>query len=239
VVEVPMTLMLHHAHPWQLTPQQAEELQNNLRGLVNHEPLPGAVQRIGGLDVGFAGDAARAAVAVLAYPSLQPLELAVVETTVRFPYIPGLLSFRELPALLAALEQLSDLPDVLLADGHGVAHPRRFGLASHLGVLLDRPSIGCAKSVLVGSYERLADAAGSTAELRDKDEVIGVALRSRSGSRPLIVSIGHRVDLPAAVQLVLACTRGHRLPEPARLAHHLTTRPPDEQSYLKPLCGSR
>jgi len=219
-----MALTLHHAHPWQLTPQQAAELQNTLRGLVKVEPLPATVQRIGGLDVGFRGDRARAAVAVLAYPSMQPLEQVVVETTVRFPYIPGLLSFRELPALLAALEQLSDLPDVLLADGHGTAHPRRFGLASHLGLLLDRPSIGCAKSVLVGSFERLREAAGSTAELRDEGELIGMALRSRPGSRPLIVSIGHRADLPGAVQLVLACTRGHRLPEPARLAHQLTTR---------------
>ena len=228
-----MPLTLCHAHAWQLSPEQAVEVQNRLRTRVIIEPLPAVIHTVGGVDVSFRADKARAALALLAYPALQPIGSAVAEVPLSFPYIPGLLSFRELPAVLAALEQLDRLPDVLMVDGQGIAHPRRFGIASHLGVLLDRPSIGVAKSPLIGSYAPPAETVGSTAEVYHAGEVIGVALRTRLRSKPLIISVGHRADLPGAVQLVMACTRGYRLPEPTRLAHRLAAWPADEAAQAR------
>jgi deoxyribonuclease V len=230
-------------HPWNLSPAEAVQLQQRLRSQVRIEPLPGEITRVGGVDVGFgerhcsvrSDEVAHAAVVVLDCPGMRRVESAVAKVPVTFPYIPGLLSFREIPAILAAFEQLATFPDVLMVDGQGVAHPRRFGIASHLGVLLDRPTIGCAKSVLVGHYGSLGEAPGSTAELRDGDEVIGMVLRTRLGSKPLILSVGHRVDLSSALRLVLTCLRGYRLPEPTRLAHELASHPEDDLSDLGPL----
>jgi deoxyribonuclease V len=165
-----------------------------------------------------------AAVVLLVYPSLEPVEQVTTQFPLSFPYVPGLLSFREAPAILAALEQLGTSPDVLLVDGHGYAHPRRFGLACHLGVWLDIPSIGCAKSILVGEQAPLDETAGSSAEMLDDGEVIGLAVRTRQKVKPVYVSIGHRVDLDSAMRIVLVCRRGYRLPEPARLAHQLATK---------------
>jgi deoxyribonuclease V len=138
---------------------------------------------------------------------------------ITFPYVPGLLAFREGPVVLAALEQVSDPPDVLLFDGQGLAHPRRLGLATHIGVLLDRPSIGCAKSRLCGEHEEPPAERGGWVPLRDGDEVIGGVVRTRAGVRPVYVSVGHRVDLETAVSLVVACCTRYRLPEPTRRAH--------------------
>jgi deoxyribonuclease V len=156
---------------------------------------------------------------VLSYPDLAVVEIGAVEQTVDLPYIPGLLSFRESPVILAAYEKLRLKPDLILVDGQGIAHPRRFGIASHLGVLLDIPAIGCAKSLLCGGHDWLGVEAGSVAQLEHDGEVIGMALRTKTGVRPVYVSIGHKVDLTAAVSWVSNCCRGYRLPEPTRLAH--------------------
>jgi len=147
------------------------------------------------------------------------MELKVSSGKIVFPYIPGLLSFRELPLILSACEKLSSVPDLVLVDGQGIAHPRRMGLASHLGLLLDKPTVGCAKSRLCGYHDMPGVEPGSYAELIDKDEVVGVALRTRCGVKPVYVSIGHKVDLQTARNRVLECCRGYRLPEPTRLAH--------------------
>jgi len=159
------------------------------------------------------------AVVVLSYPELDLVETRLVTDRLEFPYVPGLLSFREAPLILAACESLSVAPDLVLVDGQGIAHPRRMGLASHLGLFLNTPTIGCAKSRLCGRHEVLGSESGSYAELIDGGEVIGVALRTKVGTNPVYVSIGHKVDLPVAMHWVLACCRGYRLPEPARLAH--------------------
>lgn len=176
---------------------------------------------VGGVDAAFTEASIVAAAVVLELETLETREQAALHEPLNFPYIPGLLSFREAPGILAALARLNRLPDVLIVDGHGLAHPRRMGLACHLGVLLDIPTIGCAKSVLVGKHAPLEAEAGSTAELLDDGEVIGMAVRTRSSSRPVYVSIGHRVDLTTAVRLVLACSGGYRLPEPTRRADRL------------------
>ena len=163
--------------------------------------------------------AATAAVVVLSYPDLVPIDLSVIEEKVSFPYVPGLLSFRESPLVLHACEKLKCDFDLLLIDGHGYAHPRRVGLACHLGILLDKPTIGCAKSLLTGEYEDPPAKRGSYTNIMDKGEIIGAAVRTKDGVKPVFVSIGHRVDLAVSIQLVLACCKGYRIPEPLRLAH--------------------
>ena len=162
---------------------------------------------------------ATGAAVVLEYPGFAVVETKVVRDRLDFPYIPGLLSFRESPIILAACEELSITPDLILVDGQGVAHPRRFGLASHLGLFLDVPTIGCAKSRLCGRHEVPEVERGSYAELVDGDETIGVALRTKLGTNPIYVSVGHKIDLETAIYWVLECGRGYRLPEPTRLAH--------------------
>jgi deoxyribonuclease V len=158
-------------------------------------------------------------VAVLSYPELRVVEIARAEVPTTFPYVPGLLSFRETPAVLAAYERLSTRPDMVIVDGQGYAHRRRFGIACHLGVLLDVPSIGSAKSLLVGRHGPLGEERGATTQLIDRHEVVGMVVRTRQKVNPLYVSIGHRIDLPTAVEYVLACCTRYRLPEPQRQAH--------------------
>ncbi|MGB7289367.1 MAG: deoxyribonuclease V [Candidatus Macondimonas sp.] len=211
------------AWPEELTPAAARDLQEQLRTRVIHEGRLDDVRWIAGVDVAFPaqGAVSRAAAVLLSYPQMVPVAGSVAELPTRFPYVPGLLSFRELPALLAALAGLPEQPDVILVDGQGVAHPRGLGVASHLGVMLDRPTIGVAKSVLCGAYDDPAPERGSQSPLVYKGEVIGTVLRTRERVRPVIVSTGHRVGLPEAVALVQACTRGYRLPEPTRLADRL------------------
>jgi deoxyribonuclease V len=162
---------------------------------------------------------AKGAVVVLRLPELTVVESTVAEERVEFPYVPGFLSFREAPLLLAAWERLSLTPDLVVVDAQGIAHPRRLGLASHLGLFLDVPTIGCAKSVLCGRHGDLGEDPGASAFLLDKGEVVGAALRTKRGTKPVYVSIGHKVDLEAALHWVLACCHGYRLPEPTRLAH--------------------
>lgn len=210
---------------WQLTPAQAIALQQELRDRVVRQDRFTPPRRVAGVDVGFEaqGTITRAAVAVLDFPSLTPLEQAIARQPTRFPYVPGLLSFREIPAILQALEQLSQPPDLLLCDGQGLAHPRRFGLACHLGLLTDIPAIGVAKSRLIGSHGDLPVEKGAWVPLTDKGEVIGAVLRTRSGVNPLYVSIGHRISLHSAIRYVLACTTRYKLPETTRAAHRLAS----------------
>jgi deoxyribonuclease V len=210
---------------WPQTPARAIALQRELAGRVRQAGDVGTVRRVAGVDVGFPGGAqiARAAVAVLSFPDLQPVEQALAELPVEFPYIPGLLSFRELPAVLVALARLTEPPDLLLVDGQGLAHPRRFGIACHLGVLTGLPSIGVAKTRLVGVHEPVPDRRGAWVPLRDQGEVVGAVLRSRAGVRPIYVSVGHRVSLDNAVGLVMACTTRYRLPQTTRAAHALAS----------------
>ena len=162
---------------------------------------------------------ATAAVVVLSYPTLETVECRIARTKVNFPYVPGLLSFRETPVLFPVLESLTLRPDVLLVDGQGIAHPRRFGIACHLGLLFDIPTIGCAKSRLTGKFEEPGRAKGARTELKDGEEVIGAALRTRDGTKPIFVSIGHKVDLETALRMVLRCVGKYRIPEPTRRAH--------------------
>ena len=211
------------AHRWDLAPREAVVLQRELAGRVRCEDDHGPWRTVAGVDVGLRHGVARAAVVVLSYPTLQEVAHAVAEAPVTFPYVPGLLSFREAPVALAALAQLDALPDVLIFDGQGCAHPRRLGIASHVGVLLDWPTVGCAKSRLCGQHQGLDTERGSQAPLMDGEERIGVVLRTRHAVRPVYVSVGHRVSLESAVALVLACGAGYRLPEPIRRAHHLAS----------------
>ena len=219
-------------HAWDVTPAQARQIQESLRERVVREDCLGEIERVAGVDVGFPGRGriTRAAVAVLSYPGLEPLECAVVERRTRFPYVPGLLSFREVPAALDALALLHLVPDVLLCDGQGLAHPRRFGMASHLGLASGIPSVGVAKSRLIGTHDPLPGTRGARVALMDKGEQIGVVLRTRTGVRPLFVSIGHCVSLDTAVDLVLLCTPRYRLPETTRWADRIASAhgPPPE-----------
>ncbi len=208
-------------HRWDVSPEEARAIQNQLRSRVSTEADLGEIHRVAGVDIGFEGDLARAAVVVLSYPDLEPLNQSVARVPVTFPYIPGLLAFREAPAAVAALEALSTEPDLFIVDGHGLAHPRRMGIACHLGVLLDKPTIGCAKSRLVGTFREPGTERGAWTRLYAGDEVIGALVRSRSGVRPIFVSIGHKVDLETAINLTLGCCRGYRLPETTRWAHRV------------------
>jgi len=205
----------------------ARAIQEALRSQVVREDRLGPVGTVAGIDVGFEdrGRITRAAVVVLAFPGLEPLTQAISRSPTRFPYVPGYLSFRELPAVLEALDRLAGLPDLILCDGQGLAHPRRFGLACHLGVLTDIPCIGVAKSRLIGSHEELPPDKGQWVALRDKGETIGAVLRTRSRVSPVYVSIGHRVTLPTAIDYTLRCTTRYRLPETTRHAHRLASGP--------------
>jgi|SRR5581483_887297 deoxyribonuclease V len=211
---------------WNLTPRDAMAQQAALAHRVRAENDFGAVQWVAGVDVGLEQEntLARAAVVVLTFPALELVEAVVARRPVTFPYIPGLLAYREVPVVLAAFEKLQHVPHLVIVDGHGRAHPRRFGIACHLGVLLDVPSIGCAKSILVGRAEIPENRVGAWTPLMDKGETIGAALRTKLSTKrpvnPVYVSIGHRVDLETAIDFVLKCCRGYRLPETTRYAHN-------------------
>jgi deoxyribonuclease V len=210
---------------WAQTVEEAIEIQKQLRHLVIAEDKLGEVRYVAGVDVGFEDNytITQAAVAVLSFPELQLLESAIAQIPTTFPYIPGFLSFREIPAILKALEKLNLVPDLILCDGQGIAHPRRFGIACHLGVLIDLPTIGVAKSLLVGKHEDLPPEKGSWQPLRDRGEVVGAVLRSRTNVNPVYVSVGHRISLSAAIDYVLRCTTKYRLPETTRWADKLAS----------------
>lgn len=212
-------------HRWPKTVAVARSIQESLRHEVIKKDILAKPQRVAGVDVGFeqGGTVTRAAVAVLDFPDLTLREHAIVRRKTRFPYVPGYLSFREAPAILAALKKLREKPDLLLCDGQGLAHPRRFGLACHLGVLADIPSIGVAKSRLIGDHDRLLESKGAWAPLLVDGECIGAVLRTRTGVRPLYISVGHRISLKTAIKYVLLCTTKYRLPETTRHAHRLAS----------------
>ncbi len=212
-------------HAWNVTPEQARSIQEKLRSLVILKNDFDRIRTVAGVDVGFedGGRVTRAAIVVLGFPGLQPLDQALVRRPTSFPYIPGLLSFREIPAVLDALELLDVRPEMILCDGQGYAHPRRFGLACHLGLLADLPSIGVAKSRLIGEHEPIGVEKGAIVWLRDEGETIGAVVRSRTAVRPLYVSVGHRISLPTAIEYAMACTTRYRLPETTRRAHALAS----------------
>lgn len=218
-------MKIHQRHPWPLTVEEAIAIQNELQPEVITEDQLGEVQYVAGVDVGFEEDYAisRAAVAVLSFPDLQLVEQAIARRPTTFPYIPGFLSFREVPVVIDALEQVSTIPDLILCDGQGIAHPRRFGLACHLGVLTNMPTIGVAKSLLIGKHDELPVEKGNWQPLRYKGGVVGAVVRSRTGVRPLYVSPGHRISLDTAIDYTLRCITKYRLPETTRWADKLAS----------------
>jgi deoxyribonuclease V len=220
---------LQQLHRWDLTPAEAIALQKQLASEVIAKGSPKNVRFVAGADVafpgrtrGWAGGLARAAVVLMSYPELKVVEQHVIETPVAFPYVPGLLSFRELPAISLSLERLRARPDLLLAEGQGVAHPRRFGFASHLGLLAGIPTIGCAKSRLCGEESQPALERGSTSTLIDRGERIGLLTRTKTAVKPMYISVGHMIGLDAAAEWALRLAPTHRLPEPVRLADRLS-----------------
>lgn len=208
-------------HDWEVSVSRAREIQLRFAGQLVLSGRCEVIRLLAGVDVSAVSQTglARAAVVVLDYPNLKIVDLAVAEGKPGFPYVPGLLSFREIPLLARAFGDISLEPDLVMVDGHGYAHPRRFGLASHLGLLLERPTIGCAKSRLCGYHGELGGEVGEWCSLMDNGEVIGAVVRTKKATRPLYVSCGHLIDLSSAVHWVLDCCRGYRVPEPTRLAH--------------------
>ena len=213
-------------HSLDLSPPEARWLQEDLASRVVAGPaldLAG-VRHVAGADVSTQGDMAYATVVVLDFPGLSPVEVRGFETSLRFPYVPGLLSFRELPSVVGALKRVQTEVDALILDAQGIAHPRRMGLASHLGIFLDVPTVGCAKSLLVGSFEEPGKEKGSATDLVHRGEIVGKVLRTRDGVSPVYVSVGNGIDLESSVRLVLACCTRYRLPETTRQAHNAANR---------------
>lgn len=230
-----------HRHPLDVSVAEARQWQERLRGEVREGPMLDAagVKVVAGTDISYLREMrlALGAVILMSYPGLEILEETTSVVEVGFPYVPGFLSFRELPALIPALEALHRTPDLIFADGQGLAHPRGFGLASHLGILTGIPSVGCAKSRLLGEAEEPGPRVGDWEPLVHGDMTVGAVLRTRAGVKPLYVSVGHMIDLPTCLEMVLSCLRGRRLPEPQRKAHLATevlkrkARDGDRQGY--------
>lgn len=218
-------------HAWDVTPEQAIAIQQTLRDQVVVDDDFPPLQTVAGVDVGFEQDwtVTRAAVVVLSYPGLEVQAQNIARLPTSFPYVPGLLSFREVPAVLVALEGLTSLPDLIICDGQGIAHPRRLGIASHLGVVTGLPTIGAAKKRLFGYHADVPPQKGGWVPLRHKQDTIGAVLRTRVGVKPIYVSPGHKVSLAAAIRLVMDCTTRYRLPETTRHAHKLAS-PPRERA---------
>ena len=211
------------SHSWDMSPQDARQLQMKLAAHIIRENKLGTVKTVAGIDVGMKNDMVGAAVVVLNFPELDVVAQSTATRRVTYPYIPGLLSFREGPVILDALDRLDRKPDLLIFDGQGIAHPCRLGIASHIGLLSDFPSIGCAKSRLCGQYQEPDVERGSHVPLIDNEETIGAIVRTRAGVKPVFVSIGHRVGLKTCIDVVLACCKSYRLPETTRKAHRLAS----------------
>jgi deoxyribonuclease V len=219
-------MKIYQEHAWPHNLEEAIAIQESLRNqIITEDQLQEPVQYVAGVDMGFEADGtiSLAAVAVLSFPDLQVVETTLARRPTSFPYIPGFLSFREIPAVLDALEKVTIMPNLILCDGQGIAHPRRLGIASHLGLLVDIPTIGVAKSLLIGKYKEVSEAKGSWQPLIHKGETIGAVLRTRTGVKPLYISSGHRVSLPTAIDYVLRCTTKYRLPETTRIADKLAS----------------
>ena len=219
-------IKLKYSHPWNISASEARDIQLKLKEkVITQDRLPKNLRYVSGVDVGFEnnGTITRAAVATLSFPQLQLHEYAIARRETRFPYIPGFLSFREIPAVLDALGGLKQLPELLLCDGQGLAHPRRLGIACHLGLLTDIPSIGVAKTRLLGEHGPVPEEKGGYARLMDKGEEIGVVLRTRTGVKPVYVSVGHKISLPTAIDIVMQCVTKYRLPETTRWADRIAS----------------
>lgn len=216
-----MKILLQHEHRWDVAPYEAQQLQKELQVKVSEVESQGAIQTIAGIEVAHSrfSDTLTVAIAVTSYPEMVLLEEVVVEYQTKFPYIPGLLSFREVPAILKALEALKTIPDMLMVDGPGIAHPHGLGVASHVGVLTDIPTIGVSRTSLVGSYVEPEVSVGSQTSLVWQGEIIGTVYRSKNRVAPLFISIGHRINRTRANELVVASCQGYRLPEPTRHAY--------------------
>ena len=219
-------MRVQELHGFDLSPAEARRLQGELASRVAVGPALdlGSIKHVAGADVSTQGDRAYATVAVLEFPGLSVVEVRGFEAPLEFPYVPGLLAFREIPSVLGALRKVETAVDVVILDAQGLAHPRRMGLASHIGLFLDVPTVGCAKSLLVGKFEDPGVEKGSVADLVHRGEVIGRVVRTREGVSPVYVSVGNGVDLESAVELVLACCTKYRLPEPTRQAHNAANR---------------
>jgi deoxyribonuclease V len=233
-------MRIHHPHDWKISVDEARVIQRELGPLVTLDDAIAVadVRWVAGVDNGYvkgeSGFTGYAAAVPFAFPTLERGETVFAERPTEFPYVPGFLTFREGPVMLDALLRLDPEPDVILVDGHGYAHPRRFGIASHLGVILDHPTIGCAKSVLVGRYDAPPDEFGAHSPLIDRGEVIGAAVRTRPGHAPLFVSPGHKLSVETALEIVLSCCRdGGYLPVPTQAAHDAVA------EYTKPLRGRK
>ncbi|HEV3146974.1 MAG TPA: deoxyribonuclease V [Gemmataceae bacterium] len=207
-------------HSWNVTPKEAVQLQRKMASRIDARVPLTRMELIAGADIGYDVQTKKmyATVLVFRLADDQVIETQDVILKTKFPYVPGLLTFREAPALLKAFAKLKTTPDVVMIDGQGLAHPRRIGLASHVGLWLDLPTIGCAKSRLIGTYKEPAKKAGSLSALMDKDEQLGYVVRTRERVKPLFISVGHKIDLASAVYVVLSCVRRYRIPEPTRLA---------------------
>ena len=210
-------------HTWHVTTDEARQIQNELRHQIVQIDQFDEIRTVAGVDIGIRNDIATASVVVLDFPNLNILDGIVVENPLDFPYIPGYLSFREIPPLLVVFARLQTEPDLVIVDGQGIAHPRRFGLASHLGLILDKPTIGCAKSRLCGHYTEPDKEKGSWSYLLDNDDIIGITLRTRTNVSSVYVSIGHLISLETAREMTLACCLKYRLPETTRFAHQAAT----------------
>jgi deoxyribonuclease V len=217
---------IKHLHNWNLTYSQAINIQTRLAGQVRFTSLKKRIRLVAGLDCAFSRDKKRicAVIVVLSFPDMEIVETRHAVADVTFPYIPGLLSFREAPVCIKAAEKLKAAVDMFLIDGQGIAHPRQLGLASHLGLFFDKPTIGCAKSRLVGTFDNVGIEKGRYSLLKDKDQTIGAVVRTRKNVKPLFVSVGNKCVLEDAIKMTLACAVKYRLPEPTRLAHRTVSR---------------
>lgn len=215
-------MQIHHLHDWNITPAEAIELQKKLAAeVISNRPIDMfSVRLVAGVDVSVKENLSQAAVVILRYPELDVIETVLAKQPTPFPYIPGLLSFREGPVLEEAFQKLQHEPDVFIFDGMGIMHPRRIGIASHMGVWLQRPTIGCGKTFLLGYYDEPAPERGAWSLVHHNGDVIGAVLRTRTGVKPVYISPGHLADLPTSLDLVLRCTPKYRLPEPIRQAHN-------------------
>ncbi len=217
-------------HRWSVSPKQAMQIQRELAPRVRIEKLRPDVRSVAGMDIAFSRDRKTAIAGAVVWDVDRQcdIERVVVRAPVTFPYVPGLLSFREGAPLVKAIRKLKHEPDVFLFDGQGFAHPRRFGLACHIGVIIDKPSIGCGKSRLIGEHREPAGSRGSTSTLKHDGQVIGQVLRTRDGVKPVYVSVGHRITLTDATRIVLRCATRYRVPEPTRLADKLVASAKDQ-----------
>ena len=229
-------MKIRRIHRWDVTPREAIQIQEKLKSMLSFKLINRTIRLVAGADVSVSRFEKKlfACVVILDLPSLKVREFACAASKAAFPYVPGLLSFREIPPVIKALKKIKTVPDVLICDGQGYAHPRRMGLASHLGLMLDIPTVGCAKSCLIGEFKEPGKKRKSSSWLFDKAETIGAVLRTKDNVKPLFVSVGNNIDLKSSIDIVLTCCEGYRLPETIRQAHHLVTQYREKRA-LQPL----